>query len=116
MLIYSLPAFINRWLIRAFGVSFEVRGIENIRKDHGSVVIMNHQSLIDLSGKVRFCVSKTLLFHLIDSTSIRLSPFSISIHRYLLPKIYYKSGRNTALKWIPFFLYSDVVRLRFIWF
>lgn len=38
-----------RWLIRALGISFEVRGIENIRKDHGAVVVMNHQSLFDLS-------------------------------------------------------------------
>lgn len=43
------PAWVNRWLIRALGVSYEVRGVENIRKDHGAVILMNHQSLIDLS-------------------------------------------------------------------
>lgn len=80
MLIYRLPAWINRWLVRALGVSFEVRGIENIRKDHGSVVVMNHQSLIDLTGK-RFFVSKELLSHLIDST-YPLFPF-LHIHSLL---------------------------------
>lgn len=38
----------------------EVRGIENIRKDNGSVVLMNHQSALDLLGEFekQFC-----LFH-----------------------------------------------------
>lgn len=36
-------------MIWALGVSFEVRGQENIRKNHGAVVTINHQSLIDLS-------------------------------------------------------------------
>ena len=38
-------------MIRALGVAYEVRGQENIRKNHGAVVLMNHQSLIDLASK-----------------------------------------------------------------
>lgn len=30
------------------GITMEVRGLENVRKDHGSVVLMNHQSAVDL--------------------------------------------------------------------
>jgi len=30
------------------GITMEVRGLENVRKDHGAVVIMNHQSAVDL--------------------------------------------------------------------
>lgn len=42
-------------MIYILGVSFEVRGTEHIRKDHGGVVLLNHQSLIDMSGKY-FCL------------------------------------------------------------
>lgn len=44
------PALGCRWLLRTLGVTYEVRGIENIKKEHGSVVLMNHQSAIDLAG------------------------------------------------------------------
>jgi hypothetical protein len=33
------------------GVSLEIQGVENINKDHGGVVLINHQSSIDLIGK-----------------------------------------------------------------
>lgn len=33
------------------GVTFEIRGIENIQKKTGGVVVMNHQSAIDLGSK-----------------------------------------------------------------
>lgn len=49
----SGPAFGCRWLFRALGVSYEIRGIENIRRDHGGVILMNHQSSIDLAGDNR---------------------------------------------------------------
>lgn len=45
------PAWGCRWLLRALGVSYELRGIENIKREHGGVVLMNHQSAIDLAGK-----------------------------------------------------------------
>lgn len=38
-------------MIWVLGISFEVRGQEYIRKNHGGVVLMNHQSLLDMSGK-----------------------------------------------------------------
>lgn len=56
-ILLSLPTLINRWMIWVLGVTFEVRGKENINKNHGGVVLMNHQSLIDMSGKPTFfCV------------------------------------------------------------
>ncbi|KAI8042105.1 hypothetical protein M5D96_003407 [Drosophila gunungcola] len=42
------PSWCFRQLCRLMGITMEVRGLENVRKDHGAVVIMNHQSAIDL--------------------------------------------------------------------
>ncbi|XP_073824202.1 1-Acylglycerol-3-phosphate O-acyltransferase 2 [Musca autumnalis] len=42
------PAWGCRQLCKALGVTMEIRGLENIRKGHGSVVLMNHQSALDL--------------------------------------------------------------------
>lgn len=49
--IHRLPAWGCRLLLRALGVTYEVRGLENIQKNHGTVVVINHQSAIDLTGK-----------------------------------------------------------------
>lgn len=43
-----VPAWLCRCLGRAIGVTMEVRGLENVRIEHGSIVLMNHQSGIDL--------------------------------------------------------------------
>jgi len=43
------PAWGCRFLLRILGVNYEVRGIENINKTKGGVVLMNHQSAIDLA-------------------------------------------------------------------
>lgn len=60
-------------MIWVLGITFDVRGQENIRKNHGGVVLINHQSLIDMSGKpiVYFAAIKRrtwvcvlLIFHL----------------------------------------------------
>lgn len=32
------------------GASFTVRGKENINRNHGGIVLMNHQSALDLIG------------------------------------------------------------------
>ncbi|KAH8410550.1 hypothetical protein KR009_001329 [Drosophila setifemur] len=42
------PSWCFRQLCRMMGITMEVRGLENVRRDHGSVVIMNHQSAVDL--------------------------------------------------------------------
>ncbi|KAL5281761.1 hypothetical protein ACFFRR_005230 [Megaselia abdita] len=42
------PAAGCRILGRMLGVTMEVRGLENVDVTHGSVVLMNHQSLLDL--------------------------------------------------------------------
>lgn len=46
-----MPAWGCRLLLQILGVTYEVRGLENINKSHGGVVLMNHQSGIDLAGK-----------------------------------------------------------------
>lgn len=49
-------ALIPAWFVvkagQLVGVSFELQGLENIKKDHGGVVLINHQSGIDLIGKL----------------------------------------------------------------
>ncbi|CAD6999320.1 1-acyl-sn-glycerol-3-phosphate acyltransferase alpha [Ceratitis capitata] len=45
-----IPAWGCRQLCKALGVTMEVRGLENIRTEHGAVVLINHQSFIDLCG------------------------------------------------------------------
>ncbi|XP_031617252.1 1-acyl-sn-glycerol-3-phosphate acyltransferase alpha [Contarinia nasturtii] len=44
-----LPAWGLRLLMKALGASYEVRGLENIQPNHGAVVVINHQSGIDLT-------------------------------------------------------------------
>ncbi|XP_011194917.1 1-acyl-sn-glycerol-3-phosphate acyltransferase alpha [Zeugodacus cucurbitae] len=45
-----IPAWGCRQLCKALGVTMEVRGLENIRTKHGAVVLINHQSFLDLCG------------------------------------------------------------------
>lgn len=40
-----------RYLGTLLGITFEVQGLENIQKEKGGVVLMNHQSGIDLISK-----------------------------------------------------------------
>lgn len=47
----SGPAWACRQLCKGLGVTMEVRGLENINKNTGGVVLMNHQSALDLLGK-----------------------------------------------------------------
>lgn len=35
-------------LLRMLGCTFEVRGAQHLRRDHGAIVCINHQSFIDL--------------------------------------------------------------------
>lgn len=48
-------ALIPAWCIvkvgEFLGITFEIQGIENIDRSKGSVVLINHQSAIDLIGK-----------------------------------------------------------------
>lgn len=43
-----LPAYLCTKFGKALGASFEVRGKENVNRQHGGVVLMNHQSALDL--------------------------------------------------------------------
>ncbi|EDW12356.1 1-acyl-sn-glycerol-3-phosphate acyltransferase alpha [Drosophila mojavensis] len=42
------PSWFFRKLCKLMGITMEVRGVENVRREHGSVVLMNHQSALDL--------------------------------------------------------------------
>lgn len=62
-------------MIWILGISFEVRGKEHIRKNHGGVILINHQSLIDMSGeitvyfginkKTRVCLISIVYMHML---------------------------------------------------
>ncbi|XP_065346649.1 1-acyl-sn-glycerol-3-phosphate acyltransferase alpha-like [Cloeon dipterum] len=45
----QLPAWLLRWCMRMIGITYEVKGKQNILKDSGAVVLMNHQSILDLN-------------------------------------------------------------------
>ena len=47
----SLPAWSERQLSKLLGIKFELRGHENIVQDSGCVVLMNHQSALDILGE-----------------------------------------------------------------
>lgn len=48
-------ALIPAWCIvkvgEFIGLTFEIQGIENINREEGSVVLINHQSAVDLIGE-----------------------------------------------------------------
>lgn len=46
-----MPAWGCRILCYILGASFELRGAKNVKTDKGGVVLINHQSCIDLAGK-----------------------------------------------------------------
>jgi 1-acyl-sn-glycerol-3-phosphate acyltransferase len=46
-----IPAWCIVQVGKVIGVSLEIQGVENINKDHGGVVLINHQSAIDLMGE-----------------------------------------------------------------
>ena len=46
-----MPAWGARQISKILGVKFEVKGQKNIIQDSGCVVLINHQSIIDLLGK-----------------------------------------------------------------
>lgn len=72
----------------------EVRGLENVDVTHGSVVLMNHQSLLDLCGKSLIMLPITEVYNKNFSTALA----------YLWPVI----GKGTVVSkreilYIPFF-------------
>jgi 1-acyl-sn-glycerol-3-phosphate acyltransferase len=51
----SLPAWGARQLSKFLGIKFEIKGHENIVEDSGCVVLMNHQSALDVLGEFLVC-------------------------------------------------------------
>jgi hypothetical protein len=51
----SLPAWGARQLSKFLGIKFEITGHENIVQDSGCVVLMNHQSALDVLGEFLVC-------------------------------------------------------------
>lgn len=46
-----MPAWSCRFILRLLGVTYEVKGLANINKTKGGIVLMNHQSALDLAGE-----------------------------------------------------------------
>lgn len=46
-----LTAGIVQKVVKLVGLTFEIRGKENIVHDSGSIIVTNHQSLLDMAGK-----------------------------------------------------------------
>jgi hypothetical protein len=46
-----IPAWGARQIARLIGIKYELRGKENIVKGTGAIVLINHQSNLDLCGK-----------------------------------------------------------------
>lgn len=47
-ILYRVPSWLFIQLCKFMGITMEVRGMENVKREHGSVVLMNHQSALDL--------------------------------------------------------------------
>lgn len=45
-----IPSWGARQVAKLLGVKYQLRGHENIVKDSGTIVLMNHQSALDLCG------------------------------------------------------------------
>ncbi|EDW02920.1 1-acyl-sn-glycerol-3-phosphate acyltransferase alpha [Drosophila grimshawi] len=43
-----VPSWLFVQICKLMGITMEVRGTENVKSEHGSVVLMNHQSALDL--------------------------------------------------------------------
>lgn len=69
VVLYRLPAYGCQWLLRLLGVSYDLRGIEHIQREHGNVVLINHQSSIDLCGKRKFAFPIFRQWHADTNTS-----------------------------------------------
>lgn len=49
--IFRIPAAAVRACCKLLGITLKVEGLENIIRGTGSVVLINHQSMLDLIGK-----------------------------------------------------------------
>ncbi|XP_055299735.1 1-acyl-sn-glycerol-3-phosphate acyltransferase alpha isoform X2 [Sitodiplosis mosellana] len=91
-----LPAWGCRLLLRALGVRYEVRGLENIQQKHGAVIVINHQSAIDLTvlaylwpviGRATVVAKKELLY-----------AFPFGLAAYLWGTLYIDRANKTDAK------------------
>lgn len=52
-ILFRIPAWLlSKSTNKVLGVKYEVRGKENIIHDSGCIVLINHQSMLDLGGKI----------------------------------------------------------------
>lgn len=54
VLFVRIPAWCIVKVGQFLGASFEIQGLENIKRDSGGIVLINHQSAIDLIGELNF--------------------------------------------------------------
>ena len=48
---YRFSGIVAQFIVRLLGVQYDIRGTENIRKENGGVVLLNHQSALDIISK-----------------------------------------------------------------
>lgn len=74
MVLFSsrIPALGTRLIMWLMGLTYEVRGQEHINREKGGVIVINHQSGIDLAGKTNFIkiLSSSEIFHTFDFQSL----------------------------------------------
>lgn len=56
---YRIPAFFLRCFARILGLRWKVRGLENVDNSRGAVVLLNHQSSLDLYGELLSLMSSS---------------------------------------------------------
>jgi 1-acyl-sn-glycerol-3-phosphate acyltransferase len=61
-LCFRITCYTCRLVGYLYGINFEVRGKENIKKEKGGVVLANHQSFIDVMGEFGWRFSGRLLY------------------------------------------------------
>lgn len=68
---YRIPAYFLRLTARFLGIRWTVQGLENVDDSRGAVVLLNHQSSLDLYGKeIQFflkCHIMSFYMHIIFS-------------------------------------------------
>lgn len=90
---HRIPAWCIVKVGQLIGTSFEIQGLENINRKCGGIVLINHQSAIDLIGNTNICTNLlTEMFYLL----------------VVLAKLWPVIGRATqvakkeVLLWFPF--------------
>lgn len=107
-LFIRIPAWLAVKIGHLLGASFELRGLENINRDIGGVVLINHQSAIDLIGRENFVFELNFSLTLEGERATEYLMKTIFFHVLVLAKLWPVIGRATQVAkkevffWFPF--------------